>query len=174
QFVRQTGYDQDHDLTLARTQRRVVAPQHAHVELTVQRDTTPLDGGPDRMNQDDVVDRLDQEFDSARLHRLHGDAHIMVASDEDDRYLRTVNKSLLQLETARSWKCQIDDYAARNNAARAGQEVLGRSKLFELPARGSDDLRERSAYDHVVADSKDIGCGVAECSMCDALCSDVI
>ena len=99
-----------------------------------ERGATPLDGAANGVQQHIVLERLRQELDRSRLHRLHAHRHVTVAGDEDDRHVGPLGELLLQLETVESWQRHVEHQAARNSGARAGQEFLCRCERFGLPA----------------------------------------
>jgi hypothetical protein len=71
-----------------------------------------------------IAERLRQELDGARLHRLHGHRNIAVRRDEDDRELPIGRTNLaLELDAASSRHSHVDDQADR---------ALGQLSLEEI------------------------------------------
>jgi len=111
-LIQQAGNDQRHHLPFATGERRVIIPERAYLRFLTKYGCTALDGVPNGDQQNLVVKRLCQEFDSPRLHGLHGHRHIAVSGDEDDRHVDPIDDALLQIETIEVRKTNVQYQAA--------------------------------------------------------------
>ncbi len=156
-LVQQAGDDQRHDLPFARRERRVddfeahAAPPRARVRCGCAR--APADGAQQHV----VVERLGQELDGARLHRLHRHRHVAVAGDEDDRHVRPVDDALLQIETVEVGKSDVEHQAARNRRDADGPGIPAPTRTSRLPAGGANQQLQRFAHGDVVVDDEHDG-----------------
>ena len=91
--------------------------------------TTPLrqaDGTQDRL----LLERLLDEIDSTRLHRLHCEANITVAGDHDGGERHRLGAELAQqLESRHAGHAHIGDQAASLHAGERSEE--GRRRLIK-------------------------------------------
>jgi hypothetical protein len=93
----------------------------------------------------------------ARLHRPYAHRHVAVAGDEDDRHVGPLGELLLQLEAVESRQRHVEDEAAGNSGARAGEKGLRRRKHLGVPTSGLDQQLQRFAHRDVIVDDEDEG-----------------
>jgi len=159
-FVQSAGYDVRHDLSLARTKRRESPSQLLHLRLPIQGGTAALDRAADGGEQNIVAERLGQELDGSRLHRLHRHRDIAVTSDENDRQVSPVAESMLQIEPAEAGQRYIEHQAARTRITTVGQEVQRRGKGLRPPPGVLDQRLEGFPHGDVIVDDENHGCHV--------------
>src|SRR5438552_18413488 len=97
-----------------------------------------LDGVPDRAQQHIITEWLRQELNGTRLHGLNRHGHIAVACDEYDWHVNPFDSdALLQIETVKARKRNVQYEAARNKHALGGQGI-------PVPRRMSQGANPRS------------------------------
>src|ERR1700732_1277591 len=119
----------------------------------------PLDGVPDRVQQHVVAEWLGQKFHSARLHGLYRHGHIAVACDEYDWHVNPFDSdALLQIETVKARKRNVQYEAARNEHAWVSKEFLCRGECLRLPTLGANQQLQRLTNGDVVINNEYDGC----------------
>src|SRR5713226_7965158 len=118
-----------------------------------------LDGVPDRAQQHIITEWLRQELHGTRLHGLNRHRHITVSRDEDDWHVNPFDSdALLEIETVKARKRNVQYQAARNKHAWADKEFLCRGECLGLPALRAYQQHRRVAHRDVIVNNEHYGC----------------
>ena len=133
----------------------MAVPKLPHRRLLDQGGAAPLDGILDGAHKHVTGQWLRQELDCSRLHGPDRHRHIAVARDEDDGHVNPVRSdALLQFETIKVRKTQVEYQAARGSDPWAVQKLLRGRECLWLPACGVDQQFQRLAHRDVVVNDE--------------------
>src|SRR3954469_14392998 len=133
----------------------MAVPKIPHRVLLIEDGAAPLDGMLDGAYKHVADQGLGQEFDCSRLHGLDRHRYIAVARDEDDGHVNPVQSdALLQFQTIKVGKSQVEYQATRGSDAGTVQKILRGCECLRLPACGVDQQFQRLAYRDVVVNDE--------------------
>src|SRR5215831_12977526 len=100
-LVQKSPDHQRHHLLFARAKRRVTIAEFLQLCVFIQSKAAALKGLPESAQQRVSCERLGQEFDCTRFHRLDSRGDVAVARNEDDRDMASfAYDPFLQIKTA--------------------------------------------------------------------------
>src|SRR6185369_1077560 len=114
-------------------------------------------GFPNRFEQVDVVDRLNEEVHRAPFHCLHSAGYIAVAGKKNDRQRAVrLNQPLLQFQTSDFGHRNVQHQTARRIGVKAFHEVFGGTKSNRFIARRTQESGKSLENCRIVVDEIDL------------------
>src|ERR1700722_3537726 len=124
-LAHQPARDESHNFALARGQQLEMRLQLGDHMLMLAALLITLDRSCDGIQKILVAKRLSKEVDGASFHGPHRHGNVAMPRDEHDGSPDVRLRQLgLEIETAQSWKANIEYQAARHVRALATQELL--------------------------------------------------